>query len=171
MPILKLAVEAKKDALPRTEKEPFLPEDVPPSANSEPRPPVGQNRKILVVDDNLVVLKSFELKLRASGFSVTTTSDAAEVASAAESAGSELIILDINFPPAVVGQDWNGFAIMQWLRRFPELARIPVILISGEESEKNKEKSLAEGAIAFFQKPVHYPALLSTMLRALGIEK
>ncbi|MBE0541411.1 MAG: response regulator [Verrucomicrobia bacterium] len=118
------------------------------------------------MDDNPVVLKAFELKLKACGFEVSTTSNAAGVASIAEASGAELIILDINFPPGVA-LDWSGFTVMQWLRRFPELARIPVILISGDGSENNQQKSLTGGAVAFFQKPVPYPELLATIVRAL----
>src|SRR5438477_6893397 len=88
------------------EKEPFLPEE----AQADPADAIGQQRSILVVDDNPVVLKAFELKLRACGFRVTTTSTSAAVASTAERAKAELIILDINFPP-VGALEWNGFTI------------------------------------------------------------
>lgn len=167
--ILKLAGESKKNDLPRKEKDPFLPDKSAGAANPAEEARVGNGRKILVVDDNPVVLKSFELKLKASGFDVATTWNAAEVASSAEKAGSEIIILDVNFPPTV-GFEWDGFAVVEWLRHFPELARIPVILISGEESAKYKEKALAAGAVAFFQKPVPYPELLATILQALGVK-
>lgn len=171
MPItLKLKGEAKQPAKSAVfklkEKLPFLPDNATESADPQPPATVGQDRKILVVDDNPVVLKAFELKLKACGFEVSTTSNAAGVASIAEASGAELIILDINFPPGVA-LDWSGFTVMQWLRRFPELARIPVILISGDGSENNQQKSLTGGAVAFFQKPVPYPELLATIVRAL----
>ena len=165
---LKLA-EAKKsaDQQPPKEQRPFL-EEATATPGSQSPSPVGTGRSILVVDDNPVVLKAFELKLRASGFTVVTIINPAEAASAAEKAAAELIILDINFPSSG-SVDWTGYTAMQWLRRFPNLAGIPVILISGEDSKRHKEKSLAAGAVAFFQKPVTYPELLAAMLRALGI--
>lgn len=174
MPIaLHFVAEAKKVARhptqPSREKRPFLDHEMP-ATSAPPRTTIGTSRRILVVDDNPVVLKAFELKLQADGFTVVTLSKAAGVASAAEKAGAELIILDINFP-ADGGLDWNGYNIMQWLRRFPELAGIPVILISGEEAKRHKEKALAEGAAAFFQKPVAYPELLASILHTLRIQK
>jgi len=172
--VLKLKTDAKKaarpPALPDMEKPPFLPEDAPASSNTKPPETVGRNRSILVVDDNQVVLKAFELKLKASGFAVTTISHAENVASAADTAKAELIILDVNFPSGA-GLDWTGFTVMQWLRRFPELATVPVILISGEGSPKHKEKALGEGAVAFFQKPVNFQEFLATMLRTLDGQK
>jgi len=171
---LKLVSEAKSVAghtarSPR-EKHPFL-EDVAVSpSGGKSLATIGAGRKIMVVDDNPVVLKAFELKLRANGFEVVTISNAANVVGVAEKAAAELIILDINFP-STGGLDWSGYTIMQWLRRFPALTGIPVILISGEDAKNHKAKSLAEGAVAFFEKPVSYPELLSAALRALGIQE
>jgi len=164
-----MAAEAKKASRASQPKEqrPFLEDEATPASQSATTP--GTGRRILVVDDNPVVLKAFELKLRASGFTVVTITNPIKVASSAEAAAAELIILDINFPSGG-GMDWNGYTTMQWLRRFPELAGIPVILISGEESKKHKERSLAAGAVAFFQKPVAYPELLAAILRALDIQ-
>ena len=166
-----MAAEAKKASSlsARKEQRPFLEEEAAATPGSQPSTAVGTGRSILVVDDNPVVLKAFELKLRASGFTVATIMNAAEVASSAEKAAAELVILDINLPSSG-GVDWTGYTIMQWLRRFPNLAAIPVILISGEDSKQHKERSLAAGAVAFFQKPVAYPELLAAMLRALDIE-
>jgi len=178
---LKLAADADKrdakrgDKRPLKEKSPFL-EEKPPvlSGNTTPISPVapaqpGPGRRILVVDDNPIVLKAFELKLRASGFIVTTNGDAAAVASAAENSEAELIILDIHFSGGH-GSDWTGYTSLKWLQRFPKLAGIPVILISGEDAQQHQEKSLAAGAVAFFQKPVPYPELLAAILRALPMK-
>ena len=147
-----------------TEKDPFLPEGTPPE---NPSAPIGRNRRILVVDDNPVVLKAFELKLKSDGFAVTTTTNSGAVASAAEQSQAELIVLDINFPPGGA-MEWNGFTVMQWLNRFPELSKIPVILISGSEASEYKAKAIAAGAVAFFQKPVAYKEILEVILKALG---
>ena len=57
----------------------------------------GQNRKILVVDDNGVVLKAFELKLKALGFKVLTATDGSGAVSLARQERPDLIVLDINF--------------------------------------------------------------------------
>ena len=167
MPIrLTLADRKKPPALPAKpkakEKEAFLP-DAP---EGTPVPPIDAARKhrILVVDDNPVVLKAFELKLKASGYEVATTPNAANVASAAEDSRAELIILDINFPPSGA-MEWSGFTVLQWLRRFPELAKVPVILITGSEGSAFRDQCLAVGAIAFFQKPIDYKGLLAVLVQ------
>ena len=161
-----IPTSAKPPPIPTSAKQPL----VDPELVAEFQKPIGHGRKILVADDNPVVLAAFEMKLKSSGFTVVTTPDAVEVARTVEKNGSELIILDINFP-TTVGCDWNGFTIMRWLRRLPDLGRIPVILISGEESAKYRERALAEGAVAFFEKPVVYSELLAKIVQALGIHE
>ena len=147
------------------EKEAFQTDAAPAPSQST----VGRNRRILVVDDNQTVLKAFELKLKADGFSVVTSNNSSAVASSVEQSQAELIVLDINFP-STGGMQWTGFTVMQWLSRFPELARIPVILISGEGSSGHKQKALEAGAVAFFEKPVVYKELLAAIITALGDE-
>jgi CheY-like chemotaxis protein len=141
-----------------------------PAQGAPVNPPttlLGRNHRVLVVDDNPVVLKAFELKLKASGFEVATASNGGTVASTAEQARAELVILDINFPPEGT-MEWTGFTIMRWLRRFPELTNLPVIFITGTDCPGCLEKALSAGAIALFHKPVDFKQLLATMLEALG---
>jgi CheY-like chemotaxis protein len=133
---------------------------------------LGQGRKILVVDDNAVVLKSFELKLKTLGFTVLTASDGSAAVSAARQEKPDLIVLDINFPPDVgsTGLQWDGFNIMEWMRRFKEVADIPVIIITSGEPAKFRDRSLAAGAVAFFQKPINHSEFLVALKRVLGTE-
>lgn len=130
----------------------------------------GQNRKILIVDDNPVVLKAFELKLKASGFQVLTAGDGSAAVSVARHERPDLIVLDMNFPPDVgsSGLQWNGFNIMQWMHRFTEAADIPVIIISSEDVTKFKDKAAAAGAVACFQKPINHEEFLMAVSRTLG---
>jgi two-component system cell cycle response regulator DivK len=165
----KLGSKPKDDTSSSIEKLPLLQDSAHSAPETEPPAPIGRDRRILVVDDNEVVLKAFEMKLRASGFKVFTTPKPGDVASCADECKAELILLDINFsPPGYTAMEWNGFGVIQWLRRFPELASIPVILMSGADSAKCEEKALASGAVAFFSKPVDYPKLLATILQYLG---
>jgi DNA-binding response OmpR family regulator len=165
---LKIRSKTADEPTKGAEKQAFA-SDCPQPAPDNPSPAIGQNRKILVADDNSVVLKAFEMKLKASGFEVFTAQTAEAVAGKAAESGAELIILDINFPAANAGTEWNGFSVMGWLRRFPELSQIPVILISGADSSIYKEKSLAAGAVAFFQKPVDFSQLLNMIVQTLGL--
>lgn len=130
---------------------------------------IGKDRKILVVDDSEVVLKAFELKFKALGFEVFKATDGAAAVSAARHETPDVIVLDINFPPDVgsSGLQWDGFNIMQWLQRFKDVADIPVIVITSGDPEKLKNRALAGGAVAFYQKPINHEELLVSIRRSL----
>lgn len=168
---LKSASKAKNHTPAPTEPSPFAAEAPQILAEGTQFAAVGRNRRVLVVDDDPVVLKAFELKLQANGFTVFTATDAATVAGTAQKVKPELILLDINFPATSTSMEWSGLTAIQWLRRFPELAAIPVIVISSSESIVWKDKAMRSGAIGFFQKPVAFKELLNAMLQALGIQQ
>jgi two-component system, OmpR family, KDP operon response regulator KdpE len=124
-------------------------------------------KKILVVDDNEVILKTLSLKLSASNYEVFTATDGSEAVGAVRRHKPDLILLDIGFPPEVAGVHWDGFRIIQWLRRVEESKNVPVIIISGTEAAKYKDKALAEGACAYFQKPINHDELIAAMRQIL----
>ena len=128
-------------------------------------------KKILVVDDNMVVVKALEMKLKASGYDVLTAEDGSSAVATARKERPDLIVLDISFPPDVAhggGVPWDGFLIMGWLRRLEEAKDIPIIIITGGDPAKYKKKALDAGAVCFFQKPVDNEELLAAIAKTLG---
>jgi len=124
-------------------------------------------KKILVVDDSLVIVKVLTLKLKSAGYEVINAPDGATAVATARQHKPDLIILDINFP-LEVDQSWDAFSIMQWIRRIDGAAQIPVIIITSGDPAQFKERSLAAGAIAFFHKPIDHDALVATIQKTLG---
>ena len=134
---------------------------------------IGHGKKILVVDDNLVVLRGFALKMKALGFTVLTATEGTGAVNYVRQEVPDIIVMDINFPieTSPTALQWNGFTIMQWMRRFQEAKDIPVIIITGGDPEKYREKALASGASAFFTKPINNAEFLVTVRRLLGQAK
>ena len=104
------------------------------------------------------------------GFQVLTADEGAVAVSCARQEMPDLIVLDINFPPDVgsSGLQWDGFNIMQWLQRFQEVCDIPIIVITGGDPSKFRDRALASGATAFFTKPINNEEFLIAVRRALG---
>lgn len=130
-------------------------------------------KKILIVDDNRVVVRALSMKLKTNGYDVLTAEDGSEAVSTTRKQKPDLIVLDISFPPDVAhggGVPWDGFLIMEWLRRLDEAQTTPIIIITGGEPEKYKEKAMAAGAVSFFQKPVNNDDLLAVIRKTLGEE-
>ena len=71
---MKLFGKWRKETVEVTEETAFDP-SAANAAVSKQDSSLGQNRKILVVDDNPVVLLAFEMKLKSLGFQVVTASD------------------------------------------------------------------------------------------------
>ena len=128
-------------------------------------------RKILVVDDDAVILKTLTFKLKGGGYEVVTAVDGSEAVSKVRRERPDLILLDITFPPDVAhggGVAWDGFRIIQWLHRLEEAKDIPIIVITGGNSAKYKDQALAAGAVDFFHKPINHDGLLDAIHRTLG---
>ena len=128
-------------------------------------------KKILVVDDSLLILKLMSMKLTAHGYDVVTAEDGGTAVSTVRKEKPDLILLDISFPPDVAhggGVAWDGFLIMNWLRRLEEAKHIPIIVITGGDPATYKDRALAAGAVSFFHKPIDNDALLTVIRQTLG---
>ena len=129
------------------------------------KPPI---RKILVVDDNEIVLKTITLKLQGAGYKVLTAMDGSEAVAAARVEQPDLILLDITFPPEVGGVPWDGFRIIEWFHRLDSSRKTPIIIITSSEDPKTKARATSAGAVAFFQKPLEHDNLLKVIRATLG---
>jgi DNA-binding response OmpR family regulator len=128
-------------------------------------------KKILVVDDNEIILKTFALKLAASDYEVLTAADGGSAVRTVREKKPDLILLDISFPPDVAhggGVPWDGFRIIQWLRRMDEAKNTPIIIITGGEAAEYKGRALQAGACAFFHKPIDNDELLAAIRQSLA---
>jgi len=131
-------------------------------------PAAPQSKKILVVDDNEIVIKTITLKLQGAGYSVVSAMDGAEAVAAARRENPDLILLDISFPPDVGSIEWDGFRIMEWFQRLESARKIPIIIITGSEDPRTKEKATSAGAVAYFQKPLEHDFLLKVVRSTIG---
>ena len=111
------------------------------------------------------------MKLTANGYDVVTAEDGATAVSTARKERPDLILLDLSFPPDVAyggGVGWDGFLIMNWLRRLEEAKDIPIIVITGGEPAQFRDRALAAGAVSFFHKPIDNDELLTVIRNTFG---
>jgi CheY-like chemotaxis protein len=128
-------------------------------------------KKILVVDDDQIILKTLSIVLSSHGYQVFTAIDGPGAVSIVTQERLDLILLDLLFPPDAAnigGALQDGFFIIEWLRRMGKAKDIPIIIISGDTSAKDKKNALATGAVGFFPKPIDCAALLATVRATLG---
>lgn len=127
-------------------------------------------KKILVVDDDAVVIKALSIKLKANGFEVVTAMEGAAAVHAVRTQRPDLILLDITFPTDIGSVSWDGLRIMEWLKHLDEAANVPIIVITGGDREKYEPRAIAAGATAFFHKPINHDALFGLIRQTLNLE-
>jgi CheY-like chemotaxis protein len=137
----------------------------PPSHSAS----AGNGRKLLVVDDSVLILTTLSRKLTASGYAVTTAQDGATAVSMIRQKKPDLILLDISFPPDtnLGGVSWDGFQVMDWLKRIGEAKGIPILIITGGDPLTCKDRAMKAGATHFFHKPIDNEELLSVIHQVL----
>lgn len=117
------------------------------------------SKKILVVDDNVVVLKALSMRLSSAGYEVMVAEDGGAAATLIRRNKPDLILLDIKFPPDMNGST-DGFLILNWFRRIEEAKDIPVIMISRDVDEATQKRAREAGVVAFCPKPLDVRELL-----------
>jgi len=118
--------------------------------------------KILVIDDDQDLAMGLRVRLRANNFATVFATDAVSAISQAKNETPNLILLDLGLPGG------DGFLVMERLNNIESLASIPVIVLSARDPQANKERALAAGAKAYFQKPVDNDELLAAIRKTLG---
>ena len=99
---------------------------------------------ILIVDDELAIIKFLRATLKAQGYEVLAATNGVEALSTIEMELPDLMILDIMMPKM------DGFEVC---RRLREWSQIPIIMLSARGDEGDKVKCLDLGADDYITKP------------------
>lgn len=112
-----------------------------------------EQKKILVVDDDEIILEAFKLMLSDAGYDVTTiTKDGIALQKSLKQKKPNLIILDVLLSGA------DGRMIARKLRSREQTRSIPIIMVSAHPDAK--DSTLAAGANDFLAKPFNIDDLL-----------
>ena len=103
---------------------------------------------ILIVDDKHIVRLTLKAQLAPEGYELAFASNGLEALEQAKALNPDLILLDVMMP----GMD--GFEVCQRLRADPELAEVPVIMVTALDDNASRLKGLEAGADDFITKPV-----------------
>jgi CheY-like chemotaxis protein len=131
---------------------------------------VMNGNKILVVDDDPVFTKGMSNRLHREGYEVMVASDGSEAVSALRQGKPDLILLDILFDPDVGhggGVSWDGFLIMEWLRRMGGIGDTPVVFVTASDASEYAERARKAGALGLFQKTRETLELIDLIHRVL----
>lgn len=116
---------------------------------------------MLIVDDDLLVRTLAAEALKAAGFHVNEAGNGLDGLAQVESCCPDLILLDVMMP------DMDGYAVCRALRARPQLARIPVIMLTGLDDAASIQQAYEAGATDFVTKPINATLLTYRVRYAL----
>lgn len=137
---------------------PAAPPNTPPAA---PIRPDGVKR-ILVVDDDLTMLKIIAHFLEKENYKVSTSLSGVDGLKKALKEAPDLILLDVMMP------DLNGFQFLSIYRKGEDNARTPVVILSSLAEEADVLKGLETGAADYITKPFSPQVLMAKVKKNLN---
>jgi CheY-like chemotaxis protein len=117
------------------------------------------SRVVLVIDDDLTVRQLMERYLEKEGFSVFTAADGIEGIAITREVRPAAITLDVIMP------DLDGWTVLAALKGDPQLADIPVVLVTIVDE---KQRGYALGATDYLIKPVDRERLVGVLRSLCG---
>lgn len=109
--------------------------------------------KILIVDDEPILRKMYQVKFQNNGFEVDSAGDGAEVFDRLKESRPDIILLDVMMPKM------DGFEVLARLKANQDLKNIPVVLLTNlSASELDKGKGMELGALDYLVKDNFTPA-------------
>jgi two-component system, OmpR family, KDP operon response regulator KdpE len=113
---------------------------------------------VLVVEDDLSVIRVLRAALRSRGYHVTSARTGKAALDASEQDPPAVILLDLGLP------DIDGVELCRQLRA---RSAVPIIVVTAEGSDERKVVALDEGADDYVTKPFSMPELMARLRVAL----
>ena len=123
----------------------------------------GATPLVLIVEDDPGTVMVIEAVLKKKGYATRSAGNLHEIIRAMNvKPRPDLVLLDILLPDA------NGFAILERIRRHPEMSGMPVVMLTSLSDPADVAKGLALGATGYMSKPARPQALLAALDVVLG---
>ena len=114
--------------------------------------------RVLVVEDDLPLLRALSINLRARHYDVDTAADGATALRAAAGTPPDVVILDLGLP------DMDGVEVIHGLRGWTQ---VPIIILSARDRQHDKVRGLDAGADDYLTKPFGMEELLARVRASL----
>ncbi|HSO12802.1 MAG TPA: response regulator [Anaerolineales bacterium] len=120
-------------------------------------------KTVLIIEDEEDAAELFAEMMRVSGFRVLKTSKSAPAISMMTTDKPDIVLLDIMMPEV------SGLDILRQMRRDPNLANIPVIMVTAKGMPADIKNGMEAGASTYLTKPVGFQELKGAVERTLGM--
>jgi len=118
-------------------------------------PRIFKNARILIVDDEPANVDLLRRLLERAGFSrIESTNDSREAADLYVKFRPDLILVDLHMPHR------DGLEVMDELNQIAEASYLPILMLTGDDTQEAKREALSRGAKDFLNKPFHSDEVL-----------
>lgn len=115
------------------------------------------SHKILLIDDDELILLSVESLLETEGFEVATANNGDEGLAKAAAEHFDVFLLDIIMPGK------SGFEVCEALRAMDDYAQVPIVMLSAKSAEADQQQGLSLGVTRFLPKPIDPDILVEVL--------
>ena len=118
--------------------------------------------KVLVVEDEQLIVEFVDFLLRQEGFYPVTATDGDVVLPLARQERPDIILLDLLLPTV------DGFEVLRQLKEAPDLKDIPVIIFTARNRDADLALAFKMGAADYVAKPFSPTELMARIQKTLG---
>ncbi len=119
-------------------------------------------KRILVVDDDELVLMALRELLTPEGYEIHTVSGGAEALDRLDQCGYDLLVLDIIMP------EMDGFELCERIREKENHRETPIVFLTAKSREEDRARGIDAGANLFLSKPISPDKLLKIISDTVG---
>ncbi len=117
---------------------------------------------ILIVDDDPRTAELLTMMFELEGYSTAVANDVTMAIETIQHSKPDALVVDVMMPGA------SGLALCRYIRNNPELAGLPIVIVSAKSQPEDKQAGLEAGADVYLTKPVSQAELLDAIGRSLG---
>jgi len=118
--------------------------------------------RVLIVDDSALTREFHAHIVREVGFTCVTAVDGMDGLEKATAEKVDVILTDINM------QGMDGYEFIRRARQNPDYDQVPIIIISTESREPDKQKGFKAGANLYLVKPTNANRIVESIRMLLG---
>jgi DNA-binding response OmpR family regulator len=119
-------------------------------------------KRILIVDDDEMVLIALNELLRPEGYEVHTSSRGTEALKRIEQNVYDLLMLDVIMP------EMGGFELCKKIREKENYRETPIVFLTAKSQEEDRIQGIEAGANLFLSKPISPEKLLGVISDTIG---
>jgi DNA-binding response OmpR family regulator len=122
----------------------------------------GAAPRILIVDDDPVIVRLLQINFRLEGYEVDTASRGEEALERVRENRPDVVVLDVMMPGI------DGWEVCRQLKENPAVRHVPVIFLSARAQDEDRQRGYALGVDEYVTKPFDPAHLVEIVRRSLA---